>query len=379
MADNVNETAVEFGTPEFEARFGSADAQDTNTPGEVPQMIKDMQGKGGRKTKAAPKPSAKGKAPAKAKAEKAPKAKPAPKVDDVSWLTAKKPAMKATVQNVPMDLLDGIDGGDPVTRPFVENIRLVGILQPIRVRPTEDGRFNIIAGKRRSQAVRELGWETIPAVVEKDATANDFVQGLAENNARSNNAIEEHRMVMALIDGWKEKNGDAGANDRKAVAAIAQVTGMTTAQVKNARDLGRLLPELMTATEEGAMSPWSALRASRMPEAVQRRLVDVLNENGKVTVDDVQNERRAKQLAGVGDASASAADSDQDMFGNPEDDGADLDADDAPQDTPARTIALSNARTAIGKALTHLKGAGSLDEAQRDALALLEQALENLG
>src|SRR5690606_36536891 len=40
----------------------------------------------------------------------------------------------------------------------------VGLLQPIAVRELDSG-YELIVGERRTRAARELGWETIPAIV----------------------------------------------------------------------------------------------------------------------------------------------------------------------------------------------------------------------
>lgn len=393
---NIAEGAVEFGTPEWEARFGGAE-NDSQDPGDEDggQLVKDMPSKPRKSRKAKPTTNmaeakaaakdkaAKEKADAKAardaerQAAKDAAAKERAEGPGVEDIVAKKPAMKATVQNIPLELLDGIDGGDPVGKDFVENVRLHGILTPIRVRPVEDGRYNIIYGKRRSQAARALEFVSIPAVVEKDATSNDFTQALAENNARSHNIIEEHRMVMQLIEDERTK-GDTGANDRRAVAKISKATGMTVAQVKKARDVGRLVPELMSAVEDGAMSSWSALNAARMPTEVQDRLVAVLNERGRVTADDVLNERRARQVGAVVDAQGAASESGQDLYGDPEDDG-ESDGADAPSDPgETRSMRSSRARISITEAIRNLEGMGAKSESERDALTFLAQALDLL-
>lgn len=406
MADNVHEGAIEFGTPEWEARFGSdegsqdvdyGDSQDTSAPGEVPQMIKDMQSKpkrGAGKSKAkATTNMAEAKAKAKADADKkkadlkaqrdaerqaAKEAKAKEKAEGpaVADIVSKKPQVKATLQNVALDLLDGIDGGDPVGRDFVENIRLHGVVEPIVVRPLDGGRFNIIDGKRRSQAARALELPSIPAVLVKDATSNDFTIALSMNHARSNNIIEEHRMVKQLIEDERAK-GDTGANDRRAIAKIAKATGMTVSQVKKARDVGRLVPELMTAVEDGAMSSWSALQASRMPEAAQQRLVDLLNEKGRVTSDDINASRRTKQTAAVESTQDAADATDQDLYGNPEDE--DEGGENASGDADAtRSTKAQRARTSITEAIRNLEGMGAKSEAERDALTFLAQALDLL-
>src|SRR5579864_7034957 len=46
-----------------------------------------------------------------------------------------------------------------------ESMRSRGVLQPVLVRPVEDGRFELIAGERRWRAASIAGLETIPALV----------------------------------------------------------------------------------------------------------------------------------------------------------------------------------------------------------------------
>lgn len=51
---------------------------------------------------------------------------------------------------------------------LTESIAKEGVLQPILVKPTEDGQFMIIAGERRYRAAQAAGLESIPAVVRSD-------------------------------------------------------------------------------------------------------------------------------------------------------------------------------------------------------------------
>jgi ParB family chromosome partitioning protein len=380
---NVNPGAIDIDSPEFAAQFGGVDEDSQTAPDgdfgppadfdggtQVPEIVKDLQrGKKSRNSSDAAAEKAAAKAAAKNDAAAGP---------DLTGLVPSKAAQKATVQNVPVELLDGIDGGDPVERAFVENVKLHGILTPIRVRATDDGRYNIVYGKRRSQAARANGFATIPAVVEKDASANDYVQGLAENYARSSNVIEEHRMVMALLDHYREQ-GDTGANDRKAVAAIAKATGMTVAQVKKARDVGRLVPELVLAVEEGAMSSWSALNASRMPVEVQRRLVDVLNDKGKVTPQDVVNERRHRQFDAIEKIADDSESDGQGMFDAPDTGyGAEESATGAADFEMPRSEKVAAAVAQARRALDLLTGLSAKSDEEADAITLLSQVIENL-
>ncbi len=295
---------------------------------------------------------------------------------DLSGFVDTKAKVTSSLKNIPLELLDGIDGGDPVDKQFVENVRTHGrIFEPIIVRATDDGRFNILAGKRRSQAARALGFATIPAVVETGDLSNDYIIGLTENYARSNNAVEEFRMVKALIEQYRDQHdGDAGADDRKAVAAIAKATGMTVSQVKKSRNLERLVPELVTAVEEGAMASWSAQHASRMPVEVQRQLVDTLNQRGHVTVDDINVARRHRQHEAVKEIVDGATDTGQNMYETP-------DVDDDGDATPAPTTRVQKVARGVSlcqQALALFEGLSSRSADEDDAVALLTQIVENL-
>ena len=69
-------------------------------------------------------------------------------------------------------LLDLIDAGPSQARTrkveentdeLAENIKCLGLINPISVYKKEDGRYELIAGQRRLIAVEKLGWKTITA------------------------------------------------------------------------------------------------------------------------------------------------------------------------------------------------------------------------
>lgn len=77
-----------------------------------------------------------------------------------------------------------------------------GLLQPLVVRRGEDG-FELVAGERRLRALRDLGWETAPAVLRDLSDEAMLVLALVENIQRENlNAIEEAAAFQQLIDGF---------------------------------------------------------------------------------------------------------------------------------------------------------------------------------
>ncbi len=81
-----------------------------------------------------------------------------------------------------------------------DSIREKGIIQPVVVRPAESG-YELIAGERRFRAVKELGYESIPAIVKNISDADSLELSLIENIQREElNSIEEANAYMELVE-----------------------------------------------------------------------------------------------------------------------------------------------------------------------------------
>lgn len=84
------------------------------------------------------------------------------------------------------------------------SIRQQGLLQPLVVRPMED-HFEIVAGCRRYEALKSLGWKKIPCVVAEMSDEEAYVASLAENLQRETlDPVEEAKAYRKYIDefGW---------------------------------------------------------------------------------------------------------------------------------------------------------------------------------
>ena len=90
---------------------------------------------------------------------------------------------------------------------LVESIREHGLLQPIRVRPTAGGLYQIIAGHRRFEAHRRLGTKTIQAVIAAESDEQTAVQNLVENPQREDlRPIEVAQGVRELVSAYDMTN-----------------------------------------------------------------------------------------------------------------------------------------------------------------------------
>jgi ParB/RepB/Spo0J family partition protein len=81
---------------------------------------------------------------------------------------------------------------------LAETIKLVGVVQPVRLRPVEDGRFLLVAGERRWRASRLAGLRTIPFVL---SAGNARSEAFFENNSRVDlNPIETALDIKAFAE-----------------------------------------------------------------------------------------------------------------------------------------------------------------------------------
>jgi len=68
---------------------------------------------------------------------------------------------------------------------LIDSIRKVGLLQPVVVRVTHDGNFQVVSGCRRYSACKALRWRTIPCVVIDTGDKEAFEISLIENLQRA--------------------------------------------------------------------------------------------------------------------------------------------------------------------------------------------------
>jgi ParB family chromosome partitioning protein len=87
---------------------------------------------------------------------------------------------------------------------LVASIQAHGLLQPVVVR-RKGRRFQLIAGHRRLEAMRRLGWTDAPAIVRTASSDDAFILLLVENLQRSDlRPAEESAALEALVRerGW---------------------------------------------------------------------------------------------------------------------------------------------------------------------------------
>ncbi|MEK3883000.1 ParB/RepB/Spo0J family partition protein [Paenibacillus sp. PL2-23] len=113
---------------------------------------------------------------------------------------------------------------------LMRSIEELGLLSPIKVRTTGDGRYKIIYGNRRYKATERLGRATIPCIV---STATDemeiYLEQIAENLTREGfSPIEEAEAFDKLMN---------DARFRSSIKFLSAKLGKPEAYIKNKMEL----------------------------------------------------------------------------------------------------------------------------------------------
>ena len=104
---------------------------------------------------------------------------------------------------------------------LADSITEHGVLQPIVVRSTPGGSYQIIAGERRWRAARQAGLSEIPAIVIEADDRKVQELALIENLQREDlNPIEEAEGYRALIDTYHMKQEEAAEQVGKSRSAV---------------------------------------------------------------------------------------------------------------------------------------------------------------
>lgn len=145
---------------------------------------------------------------------------------------------------------------------LADSIAEHGIIQPLAVRETQDGYYQIIAGERRWRAARLAGLQELPVVVLEADDRTVMELALIENLQRQDlNPMEE-------AEGYRSLMEDYGMTQEQA----AQRVGKSRPAVANALRLLSLPEEVAQLVVNGSLSAGHARAVLSLPEARQQKV-----------------------------------------------------------------------------------------------------------
>jgi len=144
---------------------------------------------------------------------------------------------------------------------LTDSVRERGVLQPVIVRPTGGGRYELIAGERRWRAARMAGLEAVPAVVRASDDDASLELALIENMAREDlNPVDQARACAALVD-------ELGLTRE----AVGRRVGRSRVAISNLLRLLDLPDEALAMLESGVLSEGHGRALLLAPDHGERR------------------------------------------------------------------------------------------------------------
>ncbi|MER6445785.1 chromosome partitioning protein ParB [Streptomyces venezuelae] len=127
---------------------------------------------------------------------------------------------------------------------LVTSIQEVGLLQPVVVRQSAPGRYELIMGERRWRACREAGLEAIPAIIRATDDEKLLLDALLENLHRAQlNPLEEAAAYDQLLKDFNCTHDQ-----------LADRIGRSRPQVSNTLRLLKLSPSVQRRVAAGVLS-----------------------------------------------------------------------------------------------------------------------------
>ena len=127
---------------------------------------------------------------------------------------------------------------------LASSVAAVGLLQPVVVRPTTAGHFELVMGERRWRAAVQAGLHSIPALVRATADDDLLRDALLENLHRASlNPLEEAAAYQQLLD-------DFGSTHEELAARV----GRSRPHISNTLRLLKLSPAVQRKVAAGVLT-----------------------------------------------------------------------------------------------------------------------------
>ena len=144
---------------------------------------------------------------------------------------------------------------------LAESIRAQGLVQPVVVRASAEGGYELIAGERRWRAARVAGLATVPALVRETDDRDSLLLALVENVAREDlSPVDEARAYAVLMDEFGLGLGE-----------VAEHVGRSKPTVSNRVRLLELPDDVLGLVERGQLSEGHARAVLAVPDNEERR------------------------------------------------------------------------------------------------------------
>ncbi len=180
---------------------------------------------------------------------------------------------------------------------LADSIDLIGLQQPLVVTKNDNG-YLLIAGHRRFEAVKKLGWDTVPCIVSKPINSELEMLALIQTNTQTRDLSYSERMEAVkrteeILLSLKEKGYKFSGRFRDKIGEIVHENGTEIARMQAIEK--NLTYEGKELLKSGHLSPNAAYEMQKIPDVQQKELVSKFKKEQKSpTVKDIKKFKEEK-------------------------------------------------------------------------------------
>ncbi len=198
---------------------------------------------------------------------------------DVEELIFQLEGEREVLREIPLSLIDFPEFEVP--KNFLESVEKYGILEPPLVSPTGDGKYKVIAGRRRLNAARILGLDRVRCIVKEDG--DNAILILIENFHRADNPALEAELIARLIEERNLKKSE-----------VARLLNVSNSHITKRLRLLNLIPEIFEKLKKFEINITVARELAKLSPDDQKEYFQ--NPESKWTIEDVEKFVRQKKI-----------------------------------------------------------------------------------
>ena len=170
---------------------------------------------------------------------------------------------------------------------LVKSIKENGVLTPLNVLPTDDGKFEIISGHRRKRACELAGITELPVIV-KHLSRDDAIIQMVDSNIQREKLLpsELAKAYSMRYEAIKRKRGRPTIDDSsdkekgKARKIIADKFSVSDTTVDRYRKMNSLIPEIMDLVDKNKLGLSSAYELAFLSPDEQKTVLTSIETEG---------------------------------------------------------------------------------------------------
>lgn len=236
-------------------------------------------------------------------------------VDEVDYVIEDEEVNESTEKEIKAILIEDSKLEDYPNQPFklydeekrkemIESIKNFGIMQPLIVRPINNGKYQILAGHNRRNCAKELGIRKYPCIIKENLSDDEAKIYLIDTNLCTRDKIspmERARAYKIKYDTYKKRNINTSMfeeikkDNAGALDTLIKEEKTSAGSIQRYLRLMYLIPSLQELADKGKISLTVGEKLSFLPNEEQKFVAQLVKDNVKITDSVAQKIRKESE------------------------------------------------------------------------------------